>query len=122
MEDILGVGIGYLAVGMPVFMVLIVFYFNYKESKNKHNALIEISKNINDPSQVKELIKALEGKKDPSDNKRNGVITLFVGIGLYLLGMVALGDVLEGAGLLVLAIGIGMVVAGYLFQNEKEKN
>tara|TARA_B100000378_G_scaffold270070_1_gene258753 strand:- start:36 stop:548 length:513 start_codon:yes stop_codon:yes gene_type:complete len=62
MEDILGIGIGYVAVGMPILIVLIVFYFNYKKSKNKHDALIEISKNIQDPSQVKELIKSLEDK------------------------------------------------------------
>ncbi len=58
MEGILGIGIGYVAVGMPVLIVLIVFYFNYKESRNKHDALIEISKNIQDPLQVKELIKS----------------------------------------------------------------
>jgi hypothetical protein len=122
MEDVLGIGIGYLAVGLPVLIVLIVFFFNYRESISKHDALIEMSKNINDPSQLKELIKTLEDKKDPLDYKRNGVVTIFVGIGLYLLGRFALGNILEGVGLLVLTIGVGMLIAGYLFPNDKLNN
>ena len=81
-----------------------------------------MSKNINDPSQVKELIQAFEDKKAPSDYKRKGVVTFFVGIGLYLLGMVALGNILEGVGLLVLTIGAGMLTAGYVFPNDKLNN
>ena len=46
------------------------------------------------------------------------MITIFVGIGLYLLGASALGSVLEGIGLLVSAIGVGTMIAGYLFPND----
>lgn len=45
------------------------------------------------------------------------MITLFVGIGLYLLGYVAIGFILEGVGLLVGTIGIGTLIAGYLYPN-----
>jgi hypothetical protein len=41
-----------------------------------------------------------------------------VGIGLYLLGAVALGSVIKGVGLLVGAIGIGTIIAGYIFPND----
>ena len=42
----------------------------------------------------------------------------FVGVGLYLLGITALGSVLEGVGLLVGAIGLGTIMAGYLFPRD----
>ena len=51
------------------------------------------------------------------DYRRNGVITIFVGIGLYLLGVYALGSVLKGVGALVGAIGVGTLIAGHLYPN-----
>ena len=62
-----------------------------------------------------------ERRKEPIDYRRNGVITIFVGIGLYLLGYLALGSILKGVGALVGVIGIGTMIAGYLYPNtEKE--
>ena len=92
----------------------------YFDAKNKRATIIEVAKNINDPAKVEELINALDGdkKKEPIDYRRGGTITLFVGIGLYLLGTTALGFVIEGIGLLVAAIGVGTVIAGYLFPND----
>ena len=58
-----------------------------------------------------------ERKKEPIDYRRNGVITLFVGIGLYLFGYVWIGTVLEGVGMLVGTIGVGTLIAGYLYPN-----
>ena len=58
-----------------------------------------------------------ERKKDPIDYRRGGVITIFVGIGLYLLGFTALGAFFEGIGLLVGTIGVGTMIAGYLYPN-----
>ena len=49
---------------------------------------------------------------------RGGTITIFVGIGLYLLGVTALGSILKGVGLLVTTIGVGTFVAGYLFPDD----
>ena len=56
-------------------------------------------------------------KKEPSDYRRNGVVTIFVGLGLYFLGYLALGRILEGVGVLVGLIGIGTLIAGYLYPN-----
>ena len=58
-----------------------------------------------------------ERKKEPIDYRRNGVITIFVGIGLYLLGLYALGNILKGVGALVGLIGVGIMIAGYLYPN-----
>ena len=103
-------------------IVLTVAYFNYQTSKSKHNALVELSKNIDDPSQLEELIKSLEEKQEPSDPRRNGVVIFFTGMGIYIFGVVVTQDGLEGIGLLVAAIGVGIVIAGYLFPRGREKS
>tara|TARA_B100001173_G_scaffold53561_1_gene44279 strand:- start:249 stop:638 length:390 start_codon:yes stop_codon:yes gene_type:complete len=95
-----------------------VFIWLYYENKGKREAIIEISKNLDDQSKVEELINIFEErKKEPIDYRRNGVITIFVGIGLYLLGNIVLGRILEGVGALVSLIGIGTLIAGYLYPN-----
>ena len=95
-----------------------VFIWLYYEGKGKRETILEISKNINDSSKVEELLKIFEErKKEPIDYRRNGVITIFVGIGLYLLGYIALGSILKGVGALVAVIGIGTMIAGYLYPN-----
>ena len=95
-----------------------VFIWLYYEGKGKRETILEISKNLDDSSKVEELLKIFEErKKEPIDYRRNGVITIFVGIGLYLLGYIALGSILKGVGALVAVIGIGTMIAGYLYPN-----
>ena len=96
---------GYVAVLMPVLLIFVIFFFVQKMDKNKYNAMIEISKNIQDPSEIKDLLEDLQEKKKPIDYRRSGVITLFVGLGLFLFGAVSSIDILKGVGLLVAAIG-----------------
>ena len=101
-----------------IIIPLAVFLWLYHESKNKNATIIEISKNLNDPSKVEELLKIFEErKKEPIDYRRNGVITLFVGIGLYFLGFLVIGRILGGVGALVALIGVGQIIAGYLYPN-----
>ena len=110
---------------IPIFGILsgiaipiAVFIWLYYENKGKREAVIEISKNLDDQSKVEELINIFEErKKEPIDYRRNGVITIFVGIGLYLLGYIVIGRILEGVGALVSLIGIGTLIAGYLYPN-----
>jgi len=99
---------------------LAVFIWLYYDAKNKRAAIIEVAKTIDDPSKVEELISKIEGekKKEPIELRRGGMITFFVGIGLYLFGVVALGSILKGVGLLVGTIGVGTFIAGYLFPND----
>jgi|TARA_B110000285_G_scaffold211325_1_gene253922 hypothetical protein len=118
MEDILGIGIGYVAVLMPVLLIGVIFFFNTKSEKNKYDAMIEISQNIQDPSELRELLENLQGKKQPIDYRRSGVITLFIGLGIFLFGMSLSGEIVPGIGLLVGAIGAGSIVAGYLYPND----
>ena len=110
---------------VPLFGMLIgviipvsLFYWQYKEGKEKNKTIIEISKNIDDSSKLEELLSIFdERKKEPIDYRRNGVITIFVGIGLYLLGYYAIGSILKGVGALVGFIGVGTMIAGYLYPN-----
>ena len=99
-----------------------VFIWLYHEGKGKRETVLEIAKHIDDPSKVEELLGIFdERKKEPIDYRRGGVITIFVGIGIYLLGVAALGSFFEGVGYLVGAIGIGTMVAGYLYPNTSEE-
>ncbi|MDA1037801.1 MAG: DUF6249 domain-containing protein [Proteobacteria bacterium] len=118
MEDILGIGIGYVAVLMPVLLVGVIFFFIRKGEKDKYDAMIEISRNIQDPSELRELLENLQDKKQPIDYRRSGVITLFIGLGIFLFGMSLSGEIVSGIGLLVGAIGVGSIVAGYLYPND----
>ncbi|MBT3542924.1 MAG: hypothetical protein HN486_05505 [Flavobacteriaceae bacterium] len=99
-----------------IIIPLAVFFWQYKESKDKNKTIIEISKHLDDSSKLEELLSIFdERKKQPIDYRRNGIITIFVGIGLYLLGYYAFGNILKGVGALVGLIGIGTMIAGYLY-------
>ena len=103
-----------------VAIPLTVFIWLYYDAKNKRATIIEVAKTIDDPSKIEELISKIEGekKKEPIELRRGGMITFFIGIGLYLFGVVALGSILKGVGLLVGTIGVGTFIAGYLFPND----
>ena len=110
---------------IPIFGMLVgviipvsVFIWLYYEDKGKRETILEISKQLENPEKLEELLRIFDDrKKEPIDYRRNGVITIFVGIGLYLLGFMAFGNILEGVGFLVTAIGIGTLIAGYLYPN-----
>ena len=95
-----------------------VFVWLYYDAKGKRDAVVEIAKYMDDPANTEKLLTLFdERKKEPIDYRRGGVITLFVGIGLYLLGVTALGALFKGVGLLVGVIGLGTLIAGYLYPN-----
>ena len=99
-----------------------VFIYLYHGEKGKRDAVIEIAKHLDDPAKVEQLLGLFdERKKAPIDYRRSGVITLFVGVGIYLLGAVSFGSFFEGIWLLVGAIGIGIMITGYLYPNTGEE-
>ena len=111
-----------LGIMTGIIVPIAVFVWLYLESKDKNKTILEISKNIDDPSQLEDLVGLLdERKKEPIDYRRSGVVTLFVGIGLFLFGVFFLGNILKGVGALVAAIGIGQIIAGYLYPNTSEE-
>ena len=111
-----------LGVSTGIIIPIAVFIWLYFEQKEKNRTLLEIAKHIDDPTKLEEFLHVMdERKKEPIDYRRGGVITIFVGIGLYLLGYTVMGSFFEGVGLLVSAIGVGTMIAGYLYPNTSEE-
>ena len=101
-----------------IIIPIAVFIWQYKDAKGKRETVKEIAKHLDDPAKIQELLNIFdERKKEPIDYRRNGVITLFVGIGLYFLGYFVLGSIVRGVGALVAFIGVGTMIAGYLYPN-----
>ena len=121
--DSLGVLIPIFAVLLPAFIVLIVFVYESKNKKYKYDALIEVSKNVKDTEEISDLLRSFkEGKKPNKDLRRTGLVTLFTGIGLAALDKFGLSTgVLFGVGLLVMFIGIGQMIAGYVYPNQPDE-
>ena len=109
-------------ISVGIIVPLAVFFWLYHEAKNKNETILEISKNLDDPDKIERLLSIFdERKKEPLDYRRGGLITIFVGVGIYFLGLFALGSFFEGVGLLVGFIGIGTMAAGYLYPNTSEE-
>ena len=113
----LSLAIPIVGILFPVLMIFVILYFDNKSKKEKYDAMIEISKNLKDPLEIKELLEDFKEKKQPIDYRRSGVLTLFVGIGLFFFGLFSIGF-LKGVGFLIGAIGVGQIIAGYLYPNE----
>ena len=117
-----GVVIPILGVLLPAIIVWIVFVYNTRNNKNKYDAIVAASQNINNPEDIKELLGGLKDRKSSLDLRRSGVVTIFVGIGLFFLGYFGLQErAVYGIGLLVAFIGIGQMIAGYIYPNQSEE-
>ena len=111
-----------LGILVAVIIPVSVFIWLYLENKDKNKTILEISKNIRDPSKIADMIDMLdERKKEPIDFRRTGIVTLFTGVGLFLFGVFFLGSILKGVGALVASIGLGQIIAGYLYPNTSEE-
>ena len=111
-----------LGVLSGIIIPVSVFIWLYFAGKDKNKTIIKIAKHMDDPSKAEEFLRILdERKKEPIDYRRGGVITMFVGIGIYLLGFTVMGSLFEGIGLLVSTIGVGSIIAGYLYPNTSEE-
>jgi len=111
-----------LGVLSGIIIPVSVFIWLYFAGKDKNKTIIKIAKHMDDPSKAEEFLRILdERKKEPIDYRRGGVITMFVGIGIYLLGFTVMGSLFEGIGLLVGTIGAGSIIAGYLYPNTSEE-
>ena len=70
-----------------------VFIWLYLQDKGKGEAVTKIVKHLDDPSRVEELLTLFYArKKEPIDYRCGGVITLFVVVGIYLLGTTSFGS------------------------------
>ena len=120
LTNVMGVLTGWVAILMPVLLIWVIFYFSTKKDKEKYASMVEIAKNLEDPSDVEDLLENFKEKKKPIDYRRTGVITIFIGLGLLLFGLVNIA-VLKGVGLLVICIGFGSLIAGYIYPNNSHE-
>ena len=120
LTGMMAVGTGWVAILMPVLLIWVIFYFAAKMDKAKYESMVEIAKNLEDPSDVEDLLENFREKKKPIDYRRTGVITISVGLGLFLFGLVNIA-ILKGVGLLVMCIGLGSLVAGYIYPNNSHE-
>ena len=120
LTHVLGVLTGWIAILMPVLLIWVIFYFSTKNDKEKYATMVEIAKNLENPSDVEDLLENFKEKKRPIDYRRTGVITIFVGLGLLLFGLVSI-SILKGVGHLVICVGVGSLVAGYIYPNNSHE-
>ena len=105
---------------LPVLIIFVVFFYESKNKKNKYNALIEVSKNMKDSDEVKDLLNSFrQRKKSNTDYRKTGLVTIFTGVGLAAFDYYGLKtDIVFGVGLLVMFIGVGQMIAGYVYPNQ----
>ena len=120
LTSVMGILTGWIAILMPVLLIWVIFYFSTKNDKEKYASMVEIAKNLENPSDVEDLLENFKEKKKPIDYRRTGVITIFVGLGLLLFGLVNVA-ILKGIGLLVICIGFGSLIAGYIYPNNSHE-
>ena len=111
---------GWVAILMPALILWVIFYYKTREETKKYEAMVEIAKNLEDPSDVEDLLENFKENKKPIDYRRTGVITMFVGLGLFLFGLANIA-ILKGVGLLVVCIGFGSLIAGYIYPNKSHE-
>ena len=111
-----------VAIGMPVGIVWIVHHYDNRAKEQFHatlQKLIESGQELS-PELLESVPGYKAGKRKDKDDIRSGFILIGVGIGLALFGDLGLGlEVVFGAGLLVLSIGVGMLAYGIYSKNKK---
>ena len=111
--------------GMPVFIILIVFYFDKRNKEQFHSTLQKLIESGQELSP--ELLQSIPGYKTESENgKRNdirtGTITTGVGIGIAIFGQFGVAETaLVGIGLLVSSIGLAFLAYG-IYNKDKKVN
>ena len=116
-----GFEIPLMGMATGIIIPVAVFVWLYFEEKGKRDTMLEIAKHIDDPKQLEQLVSVFNEKKEPIDYRRGGVIAIFVGLGIFMLGYLSLGALFEGVGALVGLIGAGTMIAGYLYPKTSEE-
>ena len=107
--------------GMPVFIILIVFYFDKRNKEQFHSTLQKLIESGQELSP--ELLQSIPGYKKENGERndiRTGTITAAVGIGIALFGQFGVSETpLVGIGLLVFSIGLGILAYGIYNKDNK---
>ena len=52
--------IGYVSVLMPIFLVWVIFSYNTKSEKAKYDAMVDISKRLDNQSDISDLLESFK--------------------------------------------------------------
>lgn len=118
--EALAIATAHMAILSPVLIIWVVLHYVNKIQKNKNETLVNIAKTIDDPEQVREIVDQLNQNKKPTDLRKGGIILIFIGFGLAGFGVLSI-PILKSVGFLVSSLGIGLLVAGYIYPNESEE-
>jgi len=118
--EALAIATAHMAILSPVLIIWVVLHYVNKIQKNKNETLVNIAKTINDPEQVREIVDQLNQNKKPTDLRKGGIILIFIGFGLAGFGVLSI-PILKSVGFLVSSLGMGLLVAGYIYPNESEE-
>ncbi len=112
--------ISVLGLLFPLVILPIIFGFESRSEARFHETLKSLVEN--GQALDEQTLSGIPGykKKNPRNDVRSGIITTGTGLGITLLGKVALGSVVFGAGLLVLCIGASIAAYG-LFGKPSER-
>jgi len=107
---------------MPLGILAIIFGYTNQNEKRYHETvqkIIDSGQELNE-----EILSGIPGYKKvhPRDDVKNGINTIGVGIGLILLGFIALGSVITGVGFLVSCIGIAVYLNGRMNRSGLNKS
>lgn len=109
--------------GMPVFIILIIFYFDKRNKEQFHSTLQKLIESGQELSP--ELLQSIPGYKKENGERndiRTGTITAAVGIGIALFGQFGVSETpLVGIGLMVFSIGLGILAYG-IYNKDKKVN
>ena len=109
--------------GMPVFIILIIFYFDKRNKEQFHSTLQKLIESGQELSP--ELLQSIPGYEKENGERndiRTGTITAAVGIGIALFGQFGVAETpLVGIGLLVFSIGLGILAYG-IYNKDKKVN
>ena len=120
MEDIIALLGVILSLGMPIIIVLIVLWFNYKKKKMKYEVISQAL------ASGKELPAEFYTEKDKSiltkEVLSKGIKNSCLGIGLTIMLWFMSGDMkVPSVGILIFFIGLGQIITAYATR-EKKKN
>lgn len=101
-----------LVFGLPVFIIFLIFFFRYKNRRARYR-LAEQALSAGQP-----LPEGLIKECKPTDQYSVGIKNTFTGIGLFIFLWAITGEFGIGAiGLLVMFMGIGQWLIGYMNKN-----
>jgi len=106
-----------MALGMPVFIISIVFYFTYKSNAERQKTLrMAIEKSDALPPEFLESLKSLQKRpKTPANDVRAGLILIAISLGLVALDLshhsFVLGT-LSGVAAIPGFIGLALLILG----------